>query len=76
MEAKAGGLSAQRTVLMMLLFWSLQPSPNTYPRLGGGVGRGKRRGQGLVCRQERSNVTCNSKILYLGSPQRSRVLIF
>ena len=36
MEAKAGGLSAQRTVLMMLLFWSLQPSPNTYPRLGGG----------------------------------------
>lgn len=37
MEAEAGGLSAQRTVLMMLLFWSLQPPPHTYPRLGGAV---------------------------------------
>lgn len=75
MEAKAGGLSAQRTVLMMLLFWSLQP-PTPIPDWGGGVEGGKRRGQGLVFRQERSNVPCNSKILYLGSPQRSRVLIF
>lgn len=34
MEAKAGGLSAQRRVLMMLLFWS-PPLEPPYPRVGG-----------------------------------------
>lgn len=37
MEAEAGGLSAQRTVLMMLLFWSLQPPPTPIPDWGGVV---------------------------------------
>lgn len=40
-------------------------------RNGGEAGRGRRRGQGLPGRQGRSNGPCSSKILYLGSPQRS-----
>lgn len=37
MEAKAGGLSAQRRVLMMLLFWSPPPLSHPIPELGGGA---------------------------------------
>lgn len=75
-EAEAGGLSGQRRVLVMLLIWSLLVPPSLshpIPELvGGGLGEGGGRGQGLARRCERSHGLCRSEILYLGSPQRSR----
>lgn len=51
---EAGGLSAQRRVLMTLLFWSLPISPppleTPYPRIAGG-------GEGVREREERSGAS-------------------
>lgn len=67
---EAGGLSAQRRLLMMLLFWSLLAPPHPIPELG--WEREKERSAG----KREAMALAVVKILYLGSSQRSRVCIF
>lgn len=78
---QAGGLSAHRRVLMMFLFWSLLVPPppslsHPIPELVGGDREREEERSGTSLQAGKKQWPSSSKIVYLGSPRRSRILIF